>query len=310
MSEHTPTDGGGQLNDVDMEDLSDLTEALPAPASTPVLNDEAHDDANVMEDITQDPPAEGGASSAQDNARDNTNDTTESADATPEATPTQQDQADAHDEVARLRCELLTSVFADQVVELKQFATPTECAQYPDHAEEILGAFLDHATFTANIWINFDAAEEVFFEGTRAADCGKLQIPKAKLNYLTELDSDIYNFRCVRLDIGTPFRTLARIWLTVHNRDDKASLKIRGRMVAQCPPLQSSVLRDFLDSRIQVLNGVGADRNLDLEDLHSIAANFRRRREYDGEQDEWEKPCYEGGEWAGIEEPIRAFRWH
>ncbi|GAB7323081.1 hypothetical protein MBLNU13_g05592t1 [Cladosporium sp. NU13] len=313
MSEHSSTNVGDLLNDVDMEDLSDLTEALPAPATTPVPHDEAHDDAIVTEDATRCSSAEGGTSSAQDYARDNTDDNmTDDAGATSaerEATPTQQDQTNVHDEVARLRYELLTSAFSDQVVELKHFASPPQCEQHPDYAEEVLGAFLDHATFTAKVWINFDAAEEVFFEGARAADCGKLQIPRAKLNHLNDLDSDIYNFRRIRLDIGTPFRTLVKIWLTVHDRGNKASLEIRGKLVVQNPPLRTSVLYNFLVSRIQTLQDVGSDQNLDLEDLNNIAKTFRRQREDDDEENEWEKPCYGGGEWAGVEEPIRRFGW-
>ena len=316
MSEHTSANGGDAPNDNDvhMEDLSDLTEALPAPAATRELDDEAHSHANVTEDATRASQAEGGLSSAQDSAHDDTIVMIDSADATSverEATPTQQDHDDAHDEVARLRSELLTSTFSDQVVELKHFAIPPECAQHPDYAEEILGAFLDHATFTAKIWVNFDATEQVFFEGARAADCGKLQIPKAKLNHLNNLDSDIYNFRRVRLDIGTPFRTLARLWFILRDQGDKVHLQIKGKMVAQHPPLASTILHDFLASRVRVLDNVGLDQNFDMEDLNKIAGHFHRKREYDDDEDEWEKPCYEGGEWAGVEEPIfnRGIRW-
>lgn len=312
MSEHISTSGGDTLDDVDMEDLSDLTEALPAPAASRVLDEEVRGDANVMEDVTGASPAEGSASSARDNSHDDTDVMTDSADAISaerDATPTEQDQADAHDEVARLRCELLTNTFSDQVIELKQFALPPQCAQHPDYAEEILGAFLDHATFTAQVWINFDAAEEVFFEGARAADCGKLQIPKAMLNHLNDLDTDIYNFRRICLDVGTPFRTLAKTWFLVQDQGDKAALEIRGKMVTQHPPLRTSTLYNFLVSRIQALHDVGSDQNLDLGDLNNIAKSFRRQREDDDEEDEWEKPCYEGGEWAGVEEPFRGIRW-
>ena len=309
MSEHTSTNGSDLLNDVDMEDLSDITEALPAPATTPV----AHHDAIVAKNVTRGSSAEGETSSAQgyagDNMDDNMTDDAGPSSAEREATPTQQDQADANDEVARLRCELLTSTFSDQVVELKDFASPPQCAEYPDYVEEILGAFLDHATFTAKVLINFDAAEEVFFEGARAVECGKLQIPKAKLNHLNDLDSDIYNFRRVRLDICTPFRTLAKIWFTVHDRGDKATLDIRGKIVTQHPPLRTSVLYNFLVSRIQALHDVDSDQNFDMEDLNNIAKTFRRQCEYDDEENEWEKPCYGGGEWAGVEEPVRRFGW-
>lgn len=303
MSEHTSTNAGDALSDVDMEDMSDLAEALLAPAPPPVLNNEVYDDAKVTEDVTRE---EKGASRVQDQARDDTEEMVDNADDTSaerEATPNQQDRADAHDETVKVRLELLTSTFAKQVVELKHFASPPECAQYPEQFEEILGSFLDHATFTAKVWVNFDAAEGVFSEGARAADCGKLQIPRAKLDSLTDLDSNILNFRRIRFDIGTPFRTLAKIWFRVRAEGDRVLLRVTGKMVDQNPPLRSSLLHDFLLQRVQGLDNVGADQNLDMSDLICIAKSFRRRRGLDDEEDEWEKPRYGGGEWAGIEKP-------
>jgi hypothetical protein len=48
-----------------------------------------------------------------------------------------------------------------------------------------------------------------------------------------------------------------------------------------------------------------------MDDLGIIASIFRRQHEDDDYEDEWEKPCYEGGEWAGLEEPTRDWgvRW-
>jgi hypothetical protein len=56
----------------------------------------------------------------------------------------------------------LSSSFEVDVGSLKHFAPPPQCTQYPDFAEDILEAFLDHATFTVKIWVNFDAAENYF----------------------------------------------------------------------------------------------------------------------------------------------------
>ncbi|KAM0705398.1 hypothetical protein Q7P35_008188 [Cladosporium inversicolor] len=305
MSEDMLDNGGvALLNDVDMEDLIDLAEALPGESAPPGPN-HAQDDADAMDDVTQGLPAEASTYQTQDNAADHTSDI-DNIDATranPEAIPKQQDHATNHDEAARLRLELLENMFATQEVELKSFTPPPQCAQFLDQETEILEAYLDHATFTVKIWVNFDAAENVFFEGTRAEACGKLQIPQAKLDSLLSLNSEDVNFRNVCLDICTPFRTLAKIWMNVREKNGDAQLEVDGDMVKQHPPRALIPLHEFLAGRVRRFNRAGLNRNLDMQDLIAIARMFRRRHDGDQEDDEWEKPCYEGGEWAGVEEP-------
>lgn len=316
MSEDMLDNGGvALLNDVDMEDLIDLAEALPAE-SAPHEPNNAHDDADAMDDVTQGLPAEASAYQTQDNAADHTSDNNDQGDvgatrAHPEATPKQQDHVTNHDEAAKLRLELLENMFATQEAELKRFAPPPQCAQFPDQEADILEAYLDHATFTVKIWVNFDAAENVFFEGARAEACGKLQIPQAKLDYLLSMDTKEINFRNVRLDICTPFRKLAMIWMCVCEKNGDAQLKVDGDMVELHPPRALLPLLRFLSGRVRGFKRAGLNRNLDMQDLVAIAATFRRQHEYDDDEDEWEQPRYGGGEWAGVEEPIfnRGIRW-
>ena len=312
MSEHMLDNGGVALvNDIDMEDLIDLAEALPVE-SAPHEPHNAHNDADAMEVVTpQRLPPETSTNQPQDNAAHHAIDThdVDTAPADPEAPPKQRDHAVSDDEAARLRLEQFENTFATQEVELKRFAPPPQCAQFPEQEQDILEAYLDHATFTVKIWVNFDAAENVFFEGSRAAACGKLQIPKAKLDFLLSLNAKEINFRNVQLDICTPFRTLARIYMNVRENHGNPLLDVDGDMVDQHPPRALIPLREFLVARIKQFNNVGFDRNLDMHDLVVIARMFRCRHEDDQEEDEWEKPCYEGGEWAGVEEPRRRFRW-
>lgn len=192
MSGHTLDNGGvALLNDVDMDDFIDLAEALPV-GSAPHEPNNAHDDANAMEVVTpQGLPVEASTNQTQDHAAGHASDMHDvgATRADPEATPKQQDYAVSEDEAARRRLEQFENMFATQDVELKRFAPPPQCAQFPVQEQDILEAYLDHATFTAKIWINFDAAENVFFEGTRAAACGKLQIPQAKLDFLLRMDA-------------------------------------------------------------------------------------------------------------------------
>jgi len=306
MSEHTLDNGGvSLLDDVDMEDLSELAEAL-LPETAPPDSNNSRDDGDVMDDVTQSLPAEGGAANAQNDTRDDkpdTNNMSERTSAETQTTPNHHDRTAGNDEAARLRLEQFEKTFATQEVELTRFAPPPQCAQYPDQETDILEAYLDHASFTVKIWVNFDAAENVFFEGTRAEACGKLQIPQAKLDSLLRMNADEINFRNVRLDICTPFRALARIYMNIREKHGDAVFDIDGVMVDLYPPRALIPLREFLTDRVRKFNNVGIDRNLDMQDLVGIARMFRRRHEDDQEDDEWEKPCYGFGEWAGVEEP-------
>ena len=270
MSEHTLDDGGvALLNDVDMDDFIDLAEALLVE-SAPHEPDNAHDDADAMVVVEpQGLSAEASTNQTQDYATDHAS-ATHDVDATradPEATSKQQDHAVSDDDAVRPCLEQFETTFATQEVELKSLAPPPQCAQFPDQEEDILEAYLDHATFTAKIWVNFDAAENVFFEGTRAAACGKLQIPKAKLNFLLRMDAKEVNFRKVRLDICTPFRTLARIYMNIRENHGGALLDVHGEMVQQQPRRALTPLRDFLGNCVGRLNRAGCDDDLSMHDL-------------------------------------------
>lgn len=281
MSEHTSTntDTAALRTDVDMEDLSDITKALPteAPLNAPV---DAHEDANSMGDTTQTTPNQ--------------------------ATPPKDKDKD-EEEAAMERLSQLIAKFTKQKVELRDYAPPAECKQYIAQRKDILYAYLDHTTFTVKIWTNFDAAEEVFYDGARAVDCGKLQIPKEKLKHFLSLDGEEANFRKIQLEVGTPFRTLANFWLSLRHLDGEDSLNIRGKMVEQHRPRELAPLRDFLASVVRRIDNAGIDRNLTMEDLVGIAALFRRDPNR-GQEDDWEQPAYGGGEWVGIEEPPSVIR--
>lgn len=294
-----------------MEDLSDLTEALPAN-SAPHESSNAREDADAMDGVSQGLLEEPSAYETQRYAHDGTNDMNDTDFIQVESvtSPTYQEHAVSEPEAATLRLEQFQTIFATQEVELKHFVPPPQCAQHPEQAEDILEAYLDHATFIVKIWVNFDAAENVFFDGSRAAACGTIQIPKAKIDRFIALRADI-NFRKVRLDICTPFRTLAKIWLDVREKHGDALLEVDGEMVELHPPRQLTPLHDFLTNCVRRLNGAGLDRNLDVQDLVKIARMFRRTHGDDQEEDEWEQPCYGGGEWAGMEKPTfsRGVRW-
>jgi hypothetical protein len=306
MSAHTFTasDGGVPLNDVDMDDLNKLAEALPETKASSKQTDEC-DNMDTSNDATQAPPPAPTAHSTQDHDDEAMDGLTTAVSAETKATPN--DTPGDDDEAARLRLELFTGIFAGQKVELKNLATPPQCAQYPAQAEDIRAAYLDYTTFTVKVWTNFDPVQGVFFEGARAADCGKLQIPKARLEALLKLDTDVFNFPNIRLEIGTPFRSLAIIRFNLREKDDTTYFEIGGMMLKQSPPRRSRRLHCFLEQCINMLQDAEVDRNIDIIELVAVANMFRRERGPDDEEDDWEHPAYGGGEWAGIEAPPRSW---
>jgi hypothetical protein len=302
MSAHTfaTSDGGVPLNDVDMDDLNKLAEALPETKTLPKQTDEC-DKMDTSNDATQTPPPVPTAHGAQDHGGEAMDGLATAVPADPKATLNNAPGDD--DEAARLRLELFTGLFAGQKVELKNLATPPQCAEYPAQAEDIRAAYLDYTTFTVKIWTNFDPAQGVFFEGARAADCGKLQIPKARLEDLLKLDTNIFNFPNIRLEICTPFRSLAIIRLNLHVKDDNSCFEIGGMMLKQSPPRRLRLLQSYLGRCVDRLREAEIGQNLDITELVAIAGLFRRERGPDDEEDDWEHPAYGGGEWAGIDQP-------
>jgi hypothetical protein len=308
MSKQTSTDAGvGSLTDIDMDDMSTIPETLPERAA-PKNFDEECDDMDTSLDITQAPPTVATSSSTRSGASEDMNDIKEYLTKTDSAEPEPiADKATEEDEAADLRLELFSSMFAGQTVELKDLTKPPQCAEHPKHELDTFEAYLDLTTFVVDIWVNFDAAEKVFFEGRRATSCGTLQIPKKKLEWLLNNEKYDFNFSRIRLDIGTPFRTLAHIWLTMRERDGADFLQVTGKMAKLHPPLRLDLLCDFLNDCARKIRNVGVDRNMNMEDLVDLAELFRRKRELDGgDEGEWETPAYGGGEWVDVEEPCRS----
>jgi hypothetical protein len=211
----------------------------------------------------------------------------------------------------RLHLELFASIFGAEPVPLKDFEIPKECFQYKDQAIEILSQYFVHTYFDVKVWINFDAHEEVFFEGARSAACGKPQLPERVYQDLASASSDVVKFQQVRLEVGTPFRTLATVDLTVEHNDDRSKLRARGKMVPEHGGKRRLV--DYMKFCIKRIAHIGLEDGVDgitFNDLELFASLFRRDREISpGRNEDWEEPVWEGGEWAGEEEPSR-FGWH
>jgi hypothetical protein len=211
----------------------------------------------------------------------------------------------------RLHLELFANIFGSEPVQLKNFEIPQECFDYRDQAVEILSQYFFHANFNVKVWINFDANEEVFFEGARSAACGKLQLPEAVYQDLTTSDAGIVKLQQVCLEVSTPFRTLATVDLTVEHHDDRAKLRAGGNMLPDHGDKRELVgyMKDCVKRIAHIGLADGAD-GITFNDLEFFASLFCRDREASpGRSEDWEEPAWEGGEWAGEEKPrtIRRF---
>lgn len=208
------------------------------------------------------------------------------------------------------RLELLASIFASQPVQLKDFEPPPECFHYPDQANDIFSTYCSHTIFYVKVWINFDACENVFFEGARSADCGKLQLPEALYLNLAGAEPTHFGFHRVCLEVSTPFRTLAVVDLNVEGGPDGATLQVEYETALG----HDKKLR--LDKYIKSCclwmkrNGLAHDfAGLRFQDLEAFASLFCRDREVSpGRNADWEEPQYGGGEWAGVEDPHKFWR--
>jgi hypothetical protein len=217
------------------------------------------------------------------------------------------DQVDEEPDHARLRLELIASIFASNPVQLKDFEPPPECFQYRDQADDVFSTYCSHTIFYVKVWINFDAHEKVFFEGTRSADCGKLQLPEALYRNLAGAEPTHFGFHRVCFEICTPFRTLAVVDLNVEDSPDGATLQVGSEMAHG----HDGKIR--LDKYIQNCcvwmrrNGLAHGfAGLRFQDLEAFASLFCRDREVSpGRSADWEEPQYGGGEWAGVEDPYK-----
>jgi hypothetical protein len=206
----------------------------------------------------------------------------------------------------RLRLELLASIFAAEPAQLKDIEPPPACYQFPDQASDILLKYVYCTVFHVKVWINFDAHEDVFFEGARSSACGKLRLPGNIYRALEDVKASALIFGHVCFEIGTPFRTLATVDLIAEQGRDGA----RPQVLAELALVHADKrrLNAYLHRACQVIerNSNGDDDGLIFQDLEEIASLFCRDREVSpGRNEDWEDPAYGGGEWAGVEDPYK-----
>ena len=96
--------------------------------------------------------------------------------------------------------------FAKKSVPLPRALTPTLCNIYPDLADEIIGAYLEHTTFVVKVWVNYDAAWKKFFVDGRFHDCGRVIVNAKESLLLQGLAANDVQMTRVRFEIGSAFR--------------------------------------------------------------------------------------------------------
>lgn len=176
------------------------------------------------------------------------------------------------------RYEYYDTTFA-HVVPIEQIAEPNICRLYPDYTEEITNAYLQLTTFSFRVWINYDAAAEKFFTDARIRDCGEVRLPAEAVKHLRKVRADKIELRNVQFDIGTAFRTLAR--LIVEVRPSKLNVGPQIDTFLAVPGTASdrsqSYLKTFLDQLCDNFRDQDiTDRKdgLTLANVEQLAARF------------------------------------
>lgn len=180
------------------------------------------------------------------------------------------------------RQDMYRQSFQGKEVELHKMRLPDMCAMLPDHADEVIQAYLTHTRFTANIWANYDSVDkELYLWEDQIKSCGKLVLFPTQLKMLEKLDPKVYQFMKVRLNIGTPFRTLFVLYIDsvpekTNNPDSE--WRLAGRVeFCDDPRGPHYILENVL--RIAYRNieedGVAKGQHgLTFNDLQAIAAEF------------------------------------
>ena len=178
------------------------------------------------------------------------------------------------------RHEFYQAAFSNREIPLRDLAQvdlSDDSATSSDHPTEMTEAWLTYATVTAQIWSNYDSCTRRFFQQpSRLQDCGKIYLSPTHRKRLEIIPPHKLEMRNVRLDIGTPFRTLFQVFLTVLPDGNRASLRVQyqelpdpnGRHFLLIRGVEISCL-DLRNSRL----AYGAE-GLTIQDLDEIARFF------------------------------------
>lgn len=191
------------------------------------------------------------------------------------------------------REEMYRDEFADIELELQDMELPPQYYNFPDFKDEILRAFLFHTRFIVKVWANYDSVEQQFYDhAERLKSCGKLDLSPKRYKHFENLDGEVFQFHKMRLDIGTPFRTLFNMLIDVEESRTSLSGWKLDVSFREVPDVRSPhyILESLLESasRSVMEDGVRKGQTgLMFSELEDIAKEFRYEARNIGEFAQW-----------------------
>lgn len=184
--------------------------------------------------------------------------------------------------------------YPDDDVELQKFCIPEECYLYPDFGEEILEAYLFKTCFNVKVWINYDSIDkQLYAHEPRLQSCGVLDLSLRQRKVLRRLGPEVCQFKKLRLDVGTPFRTLFEVYIVVQKSRDthsKWELDVNYQEVPD-PGSPHKMLEHTVKAACSNIQEDGVPDpcqiGLTYDDLKAIALEFRVKPKNDGEYAQW-----------------------
>lgn len=190
------------------------------------------------------------------------------------------------------RRKVFRTEYPNDDIELQRFCVPDECYLYPDFGEEILEAYLFKTCFNVKVWVNYDSIDkQLYAHEQRLQSCGVLDLTLRQRKVLRRLGPEVCQFKKLRLDVGTPFRTLFEVYIDVANdTPSKWKLDVNYQEVPeQNSPHQilehavKAACSNIQEDGIPYSDQIG----LTYEDLKAIALEFRVKPKNGGEYAQW-----------------------
>lgn len=190
------------------------------------------------------------------------------------------------------RQQVYRGAYEDEEIEIQKFGLPDACNDFPELVDEILQAYVSYPTVTAKVWTNYDSYEKQFFlDHARTQDCGKIYLSSQELRRLKKLDPNVYQFRRVRLEIGTPFRTLVHVSLVSKYLGSGLGwvLVVDGIAMDDCHSPHMLLNHQVFEAMKHIKeDGLGKGQTgLNFRDLQAIAMEFLFKPKDEGELRQW-----------------------
>jgi len=175
------------------------------------------------------------------------------------------------------RQDLYREAYSAKDTPLHLMRRPEAAEAHPQPADEVVEAYFRHTTFTIQVYANYDAAAGKFYTDTRFGSCGEPVLSPKHIQELKAKNGHRQTFYNVRFDVGTAFRTLARI--TIEVRPSK--LKVGPAIDTYIANVSGAAHHEFFDwvkdlcDRIKDADITSGKDGLMLADVFRLAKVFR-----------------------------------